>query len=198
MMALLKDFIRDLLWRPRIERCGPQSYIRRPRRIDHGRHVHIGARLRMLGHGVISPVLRYANMEFHPLIQIGDDVYIGSYAKIDCADRVEIGNGCVLSDFVHITDLSHGFDPTAGLIMKQKIRACGRVKLGDHCFVGLGSSILPGVTLGEWCVVGTRSVVTKSFPAYSMIAGSPARLIKRFSLERGRWESVTTMESDRR
>lgn len=52
-----------------------------------------------------------------------------------------------------------------------------------------GCSVLPGVTLGDHCVVGTRSVVTHSFPPYSMIDRSPARLIKTFNPMSGKWES---------
>jgi acetyltransferase-like isoleucine patch superfamily enzyme len=144
----------------------------------------------MLGYGVIDPIRMYSGVNYSPVVSIGNDVYIGSHVKIDCADRVEIGDGCVLSDFVHITDLSHGFEPSAGFILNQNIVPLGSVKLGGNCFVGLGSSISPGVHLGEWCIVGARSVVTQSFPAFSMVAGSPARLIKRYSTEEKKWTLV--------
>jgi len=49
---------------------------------------------------------------------------------------------------------------------------------------------MSGVTLGEHCVVGANSVVTRSFPAGSMVAGCPAKLVKAFSPEAGDWVSV--------
>lgn len=54
----------------------------------------------------------------------------------------------------------------------------GKIKIGDHCFIGAKSIILPGVTLGNYTIVGAGSVVTKSFPEGNVvIAGNPAKVI---------------------
>ncbi|MBP9691061.1 acyltransferase, partial [Candidatus Woesebacteria bacterium] len=63
--------------------------------------------------------------------------------------------------------------PTAG-----KLTPPQEVHIGDECLIGAKSTILKGVTLGTHCVVGANSVVTKSFPAYSVVAGNPAKLIR--------------------
>jgi len=54
----------------------------------------------------------------------------------------------------------------------------GKVKIGNHCWIGAGAIILKNVELGDGCVVGAGAVVTKSFPNGSVIAGVPARLIR--------------------
>ena len=53
----------------------------------------------------------------------------------------------------------------------------GEIRIGDNCFIGAHSIILPGVTLGKEVIVGAGAVVTKSYPDGSIVAGNPARLI---------------------
>lgn len=69
---------------------------------------------------------------------------------------------------------------------KNKLEKCfftepyvGKIKIGNNCFIGTNAIILPDVTLGNNVVVGAGSVVTKSFPNDVIIAGNPAKVIKR-------------------
>ena len=139
---------------------------------------------------VINPLVRYGEQPQQGEIVLGDNVYIGGFCQLHAMQRLEIGDGCVLSEHVYVSDLAHGLDPLGPPIMEQPIESKGPVKIGKRVFIGYGCSVLPGVSLGDHCIVGTRSVVTRSFPAYSMIAGSPARLIKRFNLETRKWEAA--------
>jgi len=173
-----------------MKRCGRYSLIMRPRRIDGSRAISIGERTLVSKYSWLSTIDKHASESFQPELIIGNDVYIGQYCCIVSSRKVVIEDGCVLSEKVYISDTAHGLDPEMGLIMQQKLVRKGGVHLGKSTFIGYGACVMPGVTLGEHCVVGANSVVTRSFPAFSMLVGVPARLIKTYCPDRKEWVSV--------
>jgi acetyltransferase-like isoleucine patch superfamily enzyme len=173
-----------------LAKMGENSYILMPRRIGVRSFIEVGSNTHIHGHAYIAAIERYQHVKFTPSIKIGDNVHIGEYLQMACIDNIFIDDGCVLSDYVYMTDTFHGFDPTKGSIMSQNLTSKGGIKIGKSSFIGYRTCIMSGVKLGKHCVVGANSVVTKSFPDYSMIAGSPARLIKTFSFEKQDWVAV--------
>ena len=166
---------------------GEHVTIRRPHRISHPESISIGDRTFIHENAMISPIHEYQGVRHNPHIKIGSDVFINANLFLACVSRVEIGDGCVISENVYINDSSHGLDPDIGLIMKQPLIHGGDVIIGDSCFLGLRSAILPGVTLGHLCVVGINAVVTHSFPPHSMLGGAPARLLRTYDSELKAW-----------
>jgi acetyltransferase-like isoleucine patch superfamily enzyme len=175
---------------PHLRKCGSDSFILRPRLINGPEYIELGDRTMINKHSWLSAISEYAGERFHPRLMFGNDVYVGRYACIVATQDIVIEDGCVLSEHVYVADNGHGLSPRAGLIMQQKLVHKGAVRLGPHCFIGYRACILPGVQLGEHCVVGANSVVTESFPPYSMVAGIPARLIKKYSFETNDWVRV--------
>jgi len=104
------------------------------------------------------------------LVTLGDNVYISLDAKFICHD------GSVLPFRKDIPDLD---------ITK-------RINVGDNVFIGLGALVLPGVTIGNNCVVGAYAVVTKDVPDGTIVGGNPARVIKKTSkyLEKAQEDSI--------
>lgn len=186
-MRFLKEAVKALLYRPNGITFGERSCIYRPYKISGRDRVKVGKRSYILGGLYIHAITEYAGVTYQPSIEIGDDVYIGRNAYFTAIDRISIGDGSVLSEQVYITDEFHGMDPLSGLIMKQPLTSKGPVIVGRGCFIGFRAAIMPGVTLGDHCVVGANSTVTHSFPPYSMIGGSPARLLKEYSAESMAW-----------
>ena len=85
---------------------------------------------------------------------------------------------------VHIGDFVQ-FGPNVGILSsnhslyEQNKSVNKPIKIGDHCWIGMGSIVLAGVELGPRTIVGANAVVTKSFPeGYCVIAGNPAKVIK--------------------
>lgn len=179
---------KSLIHRPRGVTYGSKSYILRPCVIFGASGIRLGDGTEILRHSYLNAVQQYAGEHLQSEIVIGNNVYIGRFVYLTAMSRISIGDGCVLSEHVYITDLMHGMHPDRGPIMQQPLESKGPVMIGARCFLGYRAAVMPGVTLGEHCVVGANSVVTRSFAPYSMVAGCPARLIKTFSTKDGRWE----------
>lgn len=111
-------------------------------------------------------------------ILVGDGTQIGRNAVLSACKNIFIGKKCLISYNVTMVDHDHDiFDPKIAP-MDAGITEGKEIAVEDECFIGAHSFILKGARLGRHCVVGANSVVTKSFPAYSVIAGSPAKLIR--------------------
>ncbi len=173
-----------------IGRIGINSYIRRPYRIFGASHFRIGDRTFIGEYSYLYAVEEHAGDSFSPRLVIGNDVNIGRYSCLTCMNELIIEDGCLLSEHVYIADAAHGLDPEGGPLAQQKLVSKGPIRLGYRTFVGYRACIMPGVTLGKHCIVGANSVVTRSFPDYSMIAGAPAQLIKVYSAEARDWVPI--------
>ncbi|MCC6142626.1 MAG: acyltransferase [Candidatus Hydrogenedentes bacterium] len=170
--------------------AGTGAKIARPRRIQGAKYISIGQGSRVLPDGELTCLDDYYGQKLRPRLVIGNDVYIGKNACFVCADSITIEDGCVLSDHVYISDNAHGMFPENGPIMRQPLILKGQVRIGRNTFVGYRVVIMPGVVLGEHCIVGANSVVTHSYPAHSMIAGVPARLLKEYDPSVNDWIDV--------
>jgi acetyltransferase-like isoleucine patch superfamily enzyme len=90
---------------------------------------------------------------------------------------------------VYITDQNHGYEDITIPISKQS-QPERAVVIGDGSWLGHGSVVLPGVTIGRHVVIGANSVVTKDVPDFSVAVGVPAKVIRRFDESRQEWLSV--------
>ena len=109
-------------------------------------------------------------------IEIGDNNYFNRNLMLDTCGSISIGNNNMFGPDVYITDSNHQFQN--GKSSKEWPMSIGTVKIGNNCWIGAKVVILKNVELGDNCVVAAGAVVTKSFPAGSIIAGVPAKLLK--------------------
>jgi acetyltransferase-like isoleucine patch superfamily enzyme len=113
----------------------------------------------------------------HAGIWIGHDSLIGEFSVIRGPGGVTIGDRVYLSPAVHIYSSDHMFDDLRRPFVEQGV-TCRGVTIEDDTWIGAAAIILDGVHIGRGCVVAAGAVVTKDVPAFTMVGGVPARIIK--------------------
>jgi acetyltransferase-like isoleucine patch superfamily enzyme len=112
-------------------------------------------------------------------IRIGKRCSVNPFCIIYGYGGVTIGNDVRIAAHTSIIAFNHNYDGNDSPISEQGNSFKG-VVIEDNVWIGAGVRILDGVTLGKRCVVGAGSVVTRSVDSDCVVAGNPARIIKRF------------------
>jgi len=140
-----------------------------------GAGCHILGQLRVFGHG--------------GSIQIGEFCFVGEGARIWSAESIRIGNRVQIAHAVNIHDNnSHSSSAESRFAHFKQILTTGHpeiledvpsapVVIEDDTWIGFNATILKGVTIGRGAIVGAASVVTKDVAAYTVVIGSPARVV---------------------
>lgn len=117
------------------------------------------------------------NAYFTPGLTIGNRSGVG----IDCEiyGPVTIGNDVMMGPEVVIYTSGHRFDRTDIPMMDQGSTKPEPVTIGNDVWIGRRVMIMPGVNIGDGCVIGAGAVVTKDIPPYSVAGGVPAKVIKK-------------------
>ena len=110
-------------------------------------------------------------------IVAGDDVFIGKGSILDSNLAITVGDHTFIAPYCFITDTSHLYGDLATLIARQGYQY-KETRIGRDVWIGAHTVVVAGVEIGDGCVVGANSTVTKSLPPYSVAVGSPARVIK--------------------
>lgn len=119
------------------------------------------------------------------------DVLIGQRSRIGMGNvligPVTIGNDVILAQNIVMSGLNHGYEditlPPHDQPVTKKL-----ITLEDEVWVGANAVIVAGVTIGKHAVIAAGSVVTKDVPPYSVAAGNPAKIIKKYNPETESWE----------
>ena len=105
---------------------------------------------------------------------------VSGYVDFSNPQNIQIGKGTYIAPNVGLITANHDPQKLDNHLPSKPI------KLGENCWIGMNSVILPGITLGDHTIVGAGSVVTKSFPeGYCVVAGNPAKLLRTIGIEEG-------------
>ena len=162
----------------------PQMTINNMTKLTVGDNFYLGRNSRFL------MVSSYKGIAYSSSVKIGKNVSIGNRFTALSASPITIGDDCLLASDILITSENHGMDPEKNASYADNPLDAAPVSIGNGCWIGEKAVILPGVSLGDKCIVAASSVVNKSFPSYTLIGGVPARVLKTYDFETHQWISV--------
>ncbi|MBD3923450.1 hypothetical protein IEZ26_02355 [Nocardioides cavernae] len=109
--------------------------------------------------------------------QVGSDVRLTGYPNFGSEPfLIEIGSHVTIS--ANVAFVNHDGGARVFRDASPNLHVYNRISVGSHVFIGMGTIILPGVTIGDRCVIGAGSVVTRDIPDGSVAVGVPCRVIK--------------------
>lgn len=124
---------------------------------------------------------------------IGYNCKIGDYVHIASGERITIGDNCLMASKIYISDINHG-DYSGTFEYSSPDNPPDRrnlytkpVEIGNNVWIGENVSILPGVRIGDGCIIGANSVVNKDIPDNCIAAGVPAEIIKKWDKTKKIW-----------
>jgi len=150
-----------------------------PNTIFNEQYIHIGEGTLVGPQATLSAgMVPGQDMVTNPVIRIGDRCLFGKGSGIVGHLEITIGNDVWTGHHVYITDQNHGYEDL-DLPISRQVMPEQAVRIGDGSWLGHGTVVLPGVSIGRHVVVGANSVVTGDLPDNCVAAGVPARVIRR-------------------
>jgi acetyltransferase-like isoleucine patch superfamily enzyme len=145
-------------------------------------------------HGDVLEALREGRLEIGPQtllepnvwitapgdarVRIGSGTFLNIAVMVAAVELVVIGDHCMFANGCFITDGNHRFDDPDKPVPWQGFDSKGPTRVGDNVWCGAHVVITSGVTIGERCVIGANSVVTRDLPPHSIAAGAPAKVLR--------------------
>lgn len=178
--------LRGLMYKPFFGKFGLPSYIGKPVFIGKFKQMFIGQRVRIFPGARIEVVDKESSIIFEDNISVGQNLHIISGG----GQKLIIGTNTTISANVFITNVDHEYKEIDVHVLKQNI-LMKNTRIGENCFIGYGVVIQAGTILGKQCIVGANAVVRGNFPDYSVIAGVPAKIIKRYDGKSETWKRTS-------
>jgi serine acetyltransferase len=151
------------------------------------RWIHIGDYC-IIGEQVTLTVGMMPGLELgpDPVLRLGNGVVLGRGSHVTASQPVVFGDDVYCGPYVYVTSDNHSYDDPHEPIGRQWPRSAP-VEIGSGSWLGVGAKILPGARLGRNVVVAAAAVVRGEVPDYSVVAGAPARIVRRWTREAG-WQ----------
>jgi acetyltransferase-like isoleucine patch superfamily enzyme/acyl carrier protein len=113
-------------------------------------------------------------------ISIGDGTSMAGNCTLSSARAIRIGRAVSFARGVYVADHAHAYDDLSLPVLAQGLANIAEVEIGDGAWLGQNVVVLPGVRIGRGAVVSANSVVAGNVPDFTVVAGTPARVVRSF------------------
>lgn len=169
-----------------------KGFVGKPLGLLNSSCVKVGNQIKIKDGYRIECYKAFYNQILNPSFTIEDGVIIGPRFTAFVADELRIGKDTIFAGNVTLITENHGINPESEIPYHAQELTTGPIIIGEGCWFGQNVSVLPNVTIGRKCIVATNAVVTTHIPDYSIAAGCPAKVIKRYNFCKHRWEKVNS------
>jgi acetyltransferase-like isoleucine patch superfamily enzyme len=173
----------------KFQKAGFGTRVARQLILKNSKKIILGKNVLLMPNSRIELVAKYSSTIYFPKLEIGDNSQVHQNCHITCAENITIGKNVVIVSNVTVTDIIHPYEDVSLPINKSRIKTFP-VSIGNESYIYNNSVILPGTKIGKHCIIGANSVVSGIIPDYSVVVGSPARVIKSYNLKTQEWEKV--------
>ena len=174
--------IRWKITKKKLHFCGKRVTVKWCFIISHPENIRIGNDVHIGHHCEIHSFPEYNGKKtgFTPELSIEDNVVMADYSYISCLNKVVIGCGTLLGANTFITDNYHGDNTNLNIPPDQReLYSKGPVIIGENVWIGRNVCVMPNVVIGNNVIIGANAVVTHSISDNCIVAGVPAKIIKR-------------------
>lgn len=129
-------------------------------------------------------------------ITVGDNCFIGRDNFLSSGKAIHIGHYTLTTTGCKFICSSHVIDDPRIPYMSSGTTLSDSIRVGVNCFFGAGSMVIGNVSIGHGSVIGAGSQVTRDVPPFSIVIGSPAKIIKRYSFAENAWVDSNLVGDD--
>jgi acetyltransferase-like isoleucine patch superfamily enzyme len=181
--------------------------IARLRKTNIGRSTHVDKSVRLIGlknirigaNCVISGDCQF-NVNHrsgdHVAISVGDHSCIGHRNFFGPGESIELGAFTLTAADCKFMCSDHIFSDVFKPYVATGTSPHGRIRIGTNCWIGAGAYLLGTLTIGHGSVIGAGALVTKSAPPFSLLLGTPAKIVKRYDVALGKWVSAESFSAE--
>ena len=174
----IRDYVSVLLYRalsPAFGAFGRRVRIVWPLRIVGARYCELEDDTSIQSSAYIAVLKEH---DERPVLKLGQGTIIGNYAHIVATKRIEFGRKVLTADRLFVADNTHRYADPEVPICDQGLQQLGEVHIGDGSWIGENVCII-GCRIGRNCVIAANSVVARDNPDNCLVAGAPARIVRR-------------------